>query len=119
MGHIEKRFVNRFNRMKTNVSFRLAKHFFLTTNPLNLLASSQQLDDGSFVRIEIKYFTDNLSFFYNVAKRLVEDYRKGTISKAGMTTDELWAAKYLYDSAFHPDTKEKMFILGRMSAQGS
>jgi sideroflexin-1/3 len=53
-----------------------------------------------------------------LAKNIVENYRHGIIARPGMTFDELWGAKYLYDSAFHPDTKEKMFILGRMSAQG-
>lgn len=57
-------------------------------------------------------------YFFSIAKKIVEDYRHGILSKPNMTYDELWGAKYLYDSAFHPDTKEKMFILGRMSAQG-
>jgi tricarboxylate carrier len=72
-----------------------AKHFFITTNPLNLFVSGQALDD---------------------AKDIVERYRKGEVS-SNLTEEKLWEAKHLYDSAFHPDTKEKMFILGRMSAQ--
>ncbi|KAK7012092.1 Sideroflexin-1 [Biomphalaria glabrata] len=72
-----------------------AKHFFITTNPLNLFVSGQALDD---------------------AKDIVERYRKGELVP-GLTEDKLWQAKHLYDSAFHPDTKEKMILIGRMSAQ--
>ena len=72
-----------------------AKHFFITTNPLNVLASDEELDK---------------------AKKIVEDYRKGTEDKS-LTEDDIWKAKELYDSAFHPQTGEKLFILGRMSFQ--
>jgi hypothetical protein len=71
-----------------------ARHFIATTNPLNVLASDAELD---------------------AAKRMVEDYRAGKLPTLG--EDEVWRAKQLVDSAFHPDTGEKNFILGRMSFQ--
>ncbi|RZF43792.1 hypothetical protein LSTR_LSTR006333 [Laodelphax striatellus] len=73
-----------------------AKHFFVTTNPLNIFATPKQLDQ---------------------AKEIVTKYRSGQSLPDGKTMDDVWAAKHLYDSAFHPDTGEKMFVLGRMSAQ--
>jgi len=71
-----------------------ARHFFITTNPLNLLATSADLD---------------------AAKQKVDSYKRGELTN--VSEDEIWAAKHLVDSAFHPDTGEKMFIPGRMSAQ--
>jgi len=72
-----------------------AKYFFITTNPLNVLASDSELER---------------------AKKIVDDYRAGTEDKS-LTEDQIWEAKQLYDSAFHPQTGEKLFILGRMSFQ--
>jgi len=71
-----------------------AKQFFTTTNTLNLFVTPAQLD---------------------AAKDTVTKYRKGELNH--LSEDEIWAAKHLYDSAFHPETGEKMFLPGRMSAQ--
>ena len=60
-----------------------AKHFFLTTNPLNLLASPAQME---------------------AAKETVEKYKKGELTD--ISEDDLWAAKQLVDSAYHPETGE-------------
>ncbi|PAA77120.1 hypothetical protein BOX15_Mlig000223g3 [Macrostomum lignano] len=72
-----------------------AKHFFITTNPLNVFKTSKELDK---------------------AKDIVVRYKAGE-HLPGLTPDDIWRAKHTYDSAFHPDTGEKMFLPGRMSFQ--
>ncbi|KAH8278784.1 hypothetical protein KR018_009404, partial [Drosophila ironensis] len=72
------------------------KHFFLLCNPLNILASSAELER---------------------ARSIVTKYRAGKDVPECKSLDDLWQAKYLYDSAFHPETGEKQLIVGRMSAQ--
>jgi tricarboxylate carrier len=72
-----------------------AKHFFVTTNPLTVFTSDAELDK---------------------AKSIVEAYRKG-VEFPELSDDDIWHNKALYDSAFHCQTGEKLFILGRMSFQ--
>ncbi|KAK0183019.1 hypothetical protein PV327_001097 [Microctonus hyperodae] len=74
-----------------------AKHFFTLTNPLNIFASNDELER---------------------ARDVISKYKSGeSLENLKITEDELWRNKYLYDSAYHPDTNEKMIVIGRMSAQ--
>ena len=79
-------------RYDQNTYIGRAKHFFITTNPLNILVSNKELEN---------------------AKDVVESYRKTKVLPPGVDEEKLWRSKVLMDSAYHPDTKEKMFILGR------
>ncbi|XP_075791684.1 sideroflexin-2 isoform X2 [Pelodiscus sinensis] len=71
------------------------KHFFNITDPRTVLVSEQELDR---------------------AKVLVESCRAGLVPP-GTSQEQLFYAKKLYDSAFHPDSGEKMNLIGRMSFQ--
>lgn len=72
-----------------------AKHFFMVTDPRNLFTSNDKLE---------------------AAKILVQKYKLG-LEPSGTSDEEVWEAKKLYSSAFHPDTGEKQILIGRMSAQ--
>ncbi|XP_066522807.1 sideroflexin-2 [Hoplias malabaricus] len=71
------------------------KHFFNITDSRTAILSNSKLDE---------------------AKALVESCRAGSVPP-GTTVDQLHYAKKLYDSAFHPDTGERMNLIGRMSFQ--
>lgn len=42
--------------------------------------------------------------------------RKGK-APLNVTIEELWKAKHIVDSAFHPDSGERMNVFGRMACQ--
>jgi len=71
------------------------KHFFTITDPRTALCTEEELDNAS---------------------KLVQQYRLGN-EPPGTTEEQLWYAQKLYMSAFHPDTGEKMNMIGRMSFQ--
>ncbi|XP_006817498.1 sideroflexin-2-like [Saccoglossus kowalevskii] len=71
------------------------KHFFNITDSRNSLYSEKELDD---------------------AKELIMRYKSCT-EPPGTTEEQLYHAQKLYMSAFHPDTGDKMNVIGRMSFQ--
>ncbi|MCI4384368.1 hypothetical protein PGIGA_G00037890 [Pangasianodon gigas] len=71
------------------------KHFFNITDCRTAFLSNAKLDE---------------------AKALVDSCRAGSIPP-GTTEEQLHYAKKLYDSAFHPDTGDRMNLIGRMSFQ--
>uniref|UniRef100_A0A8C2HRQ0 Sideroflexin 2 n=1 Tax=Cyprinus carpio TaxID=7962 RepID=A0A8C2HRQ0_CYPCA len=71
------------------------KHFFNITDCRTVLLPDSRLDE---------------------AKALVESCRAGSVPP-GTTEEQLHYAKKLYDSAFHPDTGDRMNLIGRMSFQ--
>ncbi|XP_072312608.1 sideroflexin-2 [Eucyclogobius newberryi] len=71
------------------------KHFFNITDPRTALLPDARLDE---------------------AKALVQSCRAGSLPP-GTTEEQLFYAKKLYDSAFHPDTGDRMNLIGRMSFQ--
>ena len=71
-----------------------AQYYFDTTNPANLLVSTKHLHQS---------------------KLLLDQYRAGNLP--GVCKEDLWRAKTVCQSAFHPDTGDLMFLPGRMAAQ--
>ncbi|KAG8135687.1 hypothetical protein E2320_008690 [Naja naja] len=82
-------------RWDQNTFWGRVKHFFNITDPRTLLVSEQTLDS---------------------AKTVVENCRAGSVPP-GTSEEQLFYAKKLYDSAFHPDSGDKMNLIGRMSFQ--
>ncbi|XP_044738468.1 sideroflexin-2-like [Chrysoperla carnea] len=71
------------------------KHYLWMTDPRTCLVSESQLDE---------------------AKILVEQYKRNE-APSDIPIEKVLYAKQLYESAFHPDTREKQNLFGRMSFQ--
>ena len=97
-----------------------ARHFFIITNPLNVLTTNEQHEQAKRIVNDYRLvfqrnYCSLYPHFHDMILLLICDRKSGALP--GITPDQLWKAKHLYDATFHPDTGEKMFILGRMSAQ--
>lgn len=80
-----------------------AKHFLIVTNPLVRFCFFHHSLVLIFSQISLQnVFASEESL--NRAARIVKDYKAGKPIPDVKNEDELWQAKHLYDSAFHPDT---------------
>jgi len=95
----------------------------LSFKPLNLEKS--RYDQSSYTG-RIRHFLDVIDPFtllttdtqLQSSLQLIEKYKTNPQdpSLKGVSEEELWSAKKQSDAIIHPDSKEKVFILGRMSA---
>lgn len=87
--------------------------------------------DITKTRYDSRLYSGRVHYFYNLqfpanffastsslvnAKTILDNYKK-TDSRIYIKEDQLWAAKHLYDSSFHPETGKLIPFLGRFSAQ--
>uniref|UniRef100_A0A452DRL2 Sideroflexin 2 n=1 Tax=Capra hircus TaxID=9925 RepID=A0A452DRL2_CAPHI len=79
------------------------KHFFNITDPRTVLVPERELDWAKVMDDSGWRLGGNIGLM-------------GTVPP-GTQVEQLFYAKKLYDSAFHPDTGDKMNVIGRMSFQ--
>ena len=107
-----------------------ASHFYRSVNPLNLfkdhVSAREIVRKGTFYQFfygvqYVKYqvynqlLSQKLTNIYKTKKVQAD----GGAIPSGMTREDVWNAKYIYDSAYHPTTGELVFMPGRMSFQGN
>ena len=70
---------------------------------------------GAWIPDPAIYFSQFLTTTCDKTQKVQAD---GGAIPPGMTKEDVWNAKYIYDSAYHPTTGELVFMPGRMSFQG-
>ena len=90
-------------------------YFLQITNPLLNFKSNSELEEAARLVRNARYCYLLSTLSYHAVPFLL-DFRKGYVP-SGTTLNQLHNAKVMYDSAYHPDTGERMNLIGRMSFQ--